>query len=337
MKPTQVLALPLAWLMLASSGGTPPVNDALITGETLPKTLSEFRLLAGKQGEQPNQRVTHYSLNTPLFSDYAEKWRYLYLPQGTRLRWNGAGLPQFPVGSVLVKSFGYPADMRRPNDNIRMIETRLLIHRKSGWVALPYVWRADGSDADLKRAGLRTTVRWTQSDGKLREVDYQVPNTNQCKGCHDVGGTLVPIGPKARNLAGSPFGTMPQVARLPVWNDPASGSLTARANAYLDANCGHCHNPKGPASNSGLNLDWEEQSLVLRGVGKRPVAAGRASGGFDFDVDAGHPERSIMIHRLESLDPGISMPELSRNAVHEEGVALLKQWIKAMPETSVAR
>lgn len=328
----KLFTLPLMWAMLASSGGTPPVNDALITGDTLPATLSEFRLLMGKQGETANQRVMPYSLTTPLFSDYAEKWRYLYLPQGAKLTWNGDGLPEFPVGSVLVKSFGYPADMRKPNANIRMIETRLLIHRSSGWVALPYVWREDGSDADLKRAGKRITVNWVHTNGKPRTVDYAVPNTNQCKGCHDVAGALVPIGPKARNLAGEPFGAMPNFARLPVWNNPASGSLSARANAYLDANCAHCHNPKGPASNSGLNLNWEEQSLVAKGVGKRPVAAGRASGGLDFDIKPGDPEQSIMIYRLKSLDPGIAMPELSRGSVHGEGVALLEEWIKDMPE-----
>lgn len=325
--------VPLGWLLLASNGGTVPVNDALITGDSLPATLSEFRLLLGKQGMQANQRVMPYTLNSPLFSDYAEKWRYLYLPKGTQLTWKGTGLPDFPVGAVLVKSFGFPADMRRPDANIRMIETRLLLHRKTGWVALPYVWRGDGSDADLKRAGMRTEVTWTHSDGKPRTVDYAVPNSNQCKGCHDVGGAIIPIGPKARNLAGSPFGLMPAVARVPVWNDPKSGSLDARAHAYLDANCGHCHNPQGPASNSGLFLNWDEQNPVAKGIGKRPVAAGRASGGFDFDIAAGHPDQSILIYRLESLDPGISMPELGRNSVHDEGVALLKQWIKQMPAT----
>ncbi len=335
MKPWQAsLAALSAWTMLASNGGTTPVNDALIISDSLPATLSQFRLLSGPQGTTPNQRLMPYSLTTPLFSDYAEKWRYLYLPKGTALAWEGDGLPRFPVGAVLVKSFGYPADMRRPEANIRMIETRLLIHRKSGWVALPYVWRADGSEADLKRAGTRTMVNWIDAAGKPRKLDYAVPNVNQCKGCHDVSGTLVPIGPKARNLAGNPFGTMPPGARLPVWNNPASGTLDQRAHAYLDANCAHCHNPKGPASNSGLNLNWEEKNPVAKGVGKRPVAAGRASGGFDFDIAPGDPASSIMIYRLKSLDPGIAMPELGRGSVHEEGVALLEQWIRTMPSAA---
>lgn len=327
------LAVVSACAVLANSaGGTPPVNDALITGDTLPATLSEFRLLSGRQGENPNQRVMPYSLRTPLFSDYAEKWRYLYIPKGAAIRWQGDGMPALPVGSVLVKSFGYRADMRAPEKAIRMVETRLLIHRQTGWVALPYVWRPDGSDADLKRAGARLTVNWIHSDGKPRSVDYAVPNVNQCKGCHDLGGTLQPVGPKARNLVGQPFGAMPQVKPVPIWNYPESGSLASRANAYLDANCAHCHNPEGPASNSGLNLNWEEKSMVARGVGKRPAAAGRASGGLEFDIAPGDPARSILIYRLKSLDPGIAMPELGRGSVHDEGVALLEQWIKEMPK-----
>ena len=73
-------------------------------------------------------------------------------------------------------------------------------------------------------------------------------------------------------------------------------------------------------------------TVVAKGVGKRPVAAGRASGGFDFDIKPGDPDHSIMIYRLKSLDPGIAMPELGRGSVHDEGVTLLEQWIKAMPK-----
>jgi hypothetical protein len=323
-----ILGLAFAWLGLVSASAPPAVNDALILGDTLPPKLSDFKLLLGRQGMTPNGGVKPYRLNTPLFSDYAEKWRYLYLPQGSKLGWTGDGLPAFPIGAVLVKSFGYPADMRKPDDAIRILETRLLVNRASGWVALPYVWNADGSDALLKRAGTRIDVRWIHTDGGKRSISYAVPNANQCKGCHDVAGAIMPIGPKARNLVGNPAG----IAQIPVWNDPKTGMVAARARAYLDVNCGHCHNPKGPASNSGLNLVWQETSDVARGIGKRPVAAGRASADLSFDVVPGHPERSIMLHRLESTEPGIAMPELGRAAVHKEGIALLSEWIKSLPE-----
>jgi hypothetical protein len=36
--------------------------------------------------------------------------------------------------------------------------------------------------------------------------------------------------------------------------------------------------------------------------------------------------------RLESVDPGVMMPELGRSLVHEEGVALVRRWIEEMPD-----
>jgi uncharacterized repeat protein (TIGR03806 family) len=326
------------WLASIGASSPAPVNDALILSDALPATLSEFRLLSGPYGETPNARVTRYTLNTPLFSDYAEKWRYAYVPAGQSAQWRDDGVLDFPVGSVLVKSFGYPADMRTPAANIKMLETRLLIRRAAGWVALPYVWNADGSDAVLKRAGTRIPVSWTHSDGSTRTISYAVPNANQCKGCHEAKGAITPIGPKAINLDdGAQLQRLvadkmldrvaPGLKRLPVWNDPASGSTAERARAYLDVNCAHCHNRDGPANTSGLWLGWQEPVGPNLGFGKRPTAAGRGSGNLDFAIAPGHPEQSYLIYRMNSLDPGIAMPELGRASVHSEGVALLSQWI----------
>jgi uncharacterized repeat protein (TIGR03806 family) len=322
--------------MLVSASAPEPVNDALILGDALPASLSEFRLLLGRQGQNPNARVTPYSLNTPLFSDYAEKFRYAYVPAGKTIAWRAEGVLDFPVGSVLVKSFGYPADFRKPDENIRILETRLLIHRASGWVALPYVWKADGSDAELKRAGTRIDVSWVQADGAKSAISYAVPNVNQCKDCHALDGVMTPIGPKARNLSSSLFAAglvkdaPARFARIPEWNTLSTGSTEARARAYLDVNCGHCHNPRGAASNSGLYLTWESAAGPNLGIGKRPVAAGQGGGALAFDISPGHPEQSILIYRLASTEPGTAMPELGRATAHREGLALLRQWITEM-------
>ena len=332
-----------AWVLLVSASPPPSVDDALIAGDTLPAKLSEFHLLSGRYGEVPNAGVTPYRLNTPLFSDYAEKFRFYYVPPGRKIGWRDDGALDFPLGSVLIKSFGYPPDMRAPARDLRILETRLLVRRPSGWVALPYVWNADGSDAELKRAGLRIDVRWIHLDGKPRAISYAVPNVNQCKGCHDDGaGGIGLIGPKARNLnrdgqleaayrAGNLDRLPANPPRLPVWDDPATGSVATRARAYLDVNCAHCHNRNGPANTSGLWLNWEQLPGPNLGIHKRPTAAGRGSGDGEFAIDPGHPERSIMLFRMQNLDPGIAMPELGRASVHEEAVALLSQWIATMP------
>ena len=117
--------------------------------------------------------------------------------------------------------------------------------------------------------------------------------------------------------------------RLPRWDDP-NAPLEGRARAYLDVNCGHCHNRDGLASNSGLYLTYEEADRSALGIEKRPVAAGRGSGGFLFSIAPGHPEQSILLYRMASTEPGVMMPELGRSLVHDEGLALVRDYIAKM-------
>ena len=63
---------------------------------------------------------------------------------------------------------------------------------------------------------------------------------------------------------------------------------------------------------------------------KAPVATGRGSGGLQYDIVPGQPDASILVYRMISTEPEIRMPELGRNLVHDEGVALIREWITAM-------
>lgn len=315
------------------------VNDAAITADGYPAALSAYGFFTDLKARSPAARVVGYDLQTPLFSDYAGKQRFIYVPAGKTAAYSATGVFDFPIGSALIKTFGYGTGAA-----FKPIETRLLLRRTAGWVAIPYVWNAEGSDAVLKRAGTRVAVSFTDPKGTARSISYAVPNQNQCKDCHAQGDAIVPIGPKARLLndgrqlqvlvkAGlldrAPAGA-PRLAR---WDDPAA-PLDARARAYLEVNCAHCHDRKGAASNSGLFLAAAEPDPTAIGILKRPVAAGRGSGGHDFAIDPGKPDASILIHRMESLEPGVAMPELGRATVHAEGVALLREWIAAMPVQS---
>ena len=330
--------LAAAGLLLAAAlwGRPGGVNDAAITGQGYPAHLSDYGFFADLAKGDPAPRVAAYDLETPLFSDYAEKHRFLYVPAGRTARYAPEQALDLPVGSALIKTFGY-----RREGAFRPLETRLLLHRAGGWVALPYVWNEAGTDADLKRAGTRIPVTFTDPSGEERRISYAVPNQNQCKDCHALNGTIVPIGAKARYLnhdgqleslvAAGMLDRVPADApRVARWDDPAA-PLEARARAYLEINCAHCHNPAGAASNSGLFLELSRTDSVARGIFKRPVAAGRGSGNRDFAIKPGDPDGSILIYRMESTDPGIAMPELGRATVHKEGVALLRRWIAAMP------
>jgi hypothetical protein len=117
---------------------------------------------------------------------------------------------------------------------------------------------------------------------------------------------------------------------LAVWDDPATGSIEARARAYIEINCAHCHNPQAAANTTGLYLTASETDPARLGVCKVPVAAGNGSGDLRFGVTPGKPEESILMRRVESVEPKVLMPELGRSVVHREGVALVRQWIDSL-------
>jgi uncharacterized repeat protein (TIGR03806 family) len=337
----QVLAV-LAGLALTSAApSAPPVALDVITGDTLPQHLSEYRFFTDAAATRPNARVVGYELNTPLFSDYSEKERFLHVPQGTKAGYTPSGALDFPVGTALIKTFAFPADLREPGRDLRVIETRVLLRRAGGWIALPYIWNSDKTDAVLARAGGRTDVAWLDREGQRQEISYRIPSSNQCKECHERAGAIEPIGPKVRNMhdgaqlerliaADLLAPATDKGPRLPRWDDE-SLPLEQRARAYVDVNCAHCHNREGGASNSGLYLGWDEADPKTIGLFKRPVAAGRGSGGFEFVIEPGHPERSILVYRMQSTEPGVAMPEQGRASVHREAVALLERWIAQMP------
>ncbi|UIP06381.1 hypothetical protein LY632_11870 [Erythrobacter sp. SDW2] len=319
--------LALAGTVMVRASGLPviTVNDAAIMGEDLPRQLSDYRFFADMDSQQPIPRVWPYRLNMPLYSDGADKLRFVYLPKGSEPLADGAGLLQFPVGSALIKTFAFGEGAAR-----RLIETRVLLHRAEGWVALPYRWNEEQTDATLVLAGGR--VELTTPAGEA--ISYRIPNKNQCKECHRLEGAVVPIGPKARNLDRewlAMLGLHPAGADvMPLWEERGGADVAMAARAYLDVNCAHCHRPGAAASNSGLDLRWEQDDPVKLGVRKRPVAAGRGSGGFAFDILPGHPERSILTFRMGSNEPGIAMPELGKSTVDAGGLALIERWIREM-------
>lgn len=323
---------------VASSAAPGDLSEATVLAPEHPPMLSNFGFFNGS-AEKPSEKLIPYELRTPLFSDYATKQRFIFLPAGANITSDEEGRIIFPIGTALIKSFGYPA----ASGGLDVLETRVLLHKASGWVALPYVWRKDGSDADLRVGGTRIPVTFEQ-DGNKASISYSVPNKNQCKQCHSVANDIMPIGPIWQNMEfprnsdqqrlSKMVPTSAQLRPYAAWDKGDAASLDERARQYLKVNCGHCHAPQGSASNSGLFLDGPLRGSAAMGIGKRPVAAGRASGDLEFIIAPGQPDRSILIKRMESTDPGIAMPELGRATVHKEGVDLLRNWIAAMPAKS---
>lgn len=81
---------------------------------------------------------------------------------------------------------------------------------------------------------------------------------------------------------------------------------------------------------SALLLTECETNEFNLGINKHPIAAGKGTGGRPYDIVKGGPEKSILLYRMESNNPGEMMPEVAKKLVHTEGVALIEEWIKKM-------
>ncbi|MCZ6616558.1 MAG: hypothetical protein O7E57_00390, partial [Gammaproteobacteria bacterium] len=245
---------------------------------------------------------------------------------------------------------GWSGDMTEVNFiDHEIIETRLLVRQAGHWDALPYVW--SGNDAYLKVTGAIREFD-IELHGQTTKFNYIVPTRNECAACHATNhstGDIQPIGLKARHLnriyPGEDYNQLSiwqktnLLMGLPEWDEVPSNarqeditvSVDRRARAYLDINCGHCHNPRGGADTSGLMLDAHTTSVRQLGYCKAPVAAGRGSGGRLYSIVPGEPDASILIYRMEISDPGSRMPELGRTLIHREGVSLLRRWVSEIP------
>jgi len=316
--------------------------------------------LAAANGTEGAGTIVPYDLNTPLFSDYAFKFRTMWIPPDATIGYTETGPLDFPDGTIFTKTFSFPADFQNPGDDIRVIETRVLLQEDGVWMALPYVWNDDQTEAYLAPTGKTVPVTWRHFDGSDRGTDYPVPNMNQCLDCHsnieDGSNRKVMslIGPKAKHLnreynvsrffpevdrmnqlallsdlgllEGAP--SPEQAPKLATFDDPDSGTLNQRARAYLDANCAHCHSPRGTAKTSGLILlaeednpnDWGVCQTIQRGIGGD-------EGAQVLDIVPGAPQDSAVVLRMKSLQGEVMMPTVGRTVNHEEGIALIEEWV----------
>jgi uncharacterized repeat protein (TIGR03806 family) len=346
-------------LFLVACSESPPVFHDI----ERPLRLSDWQLFAMDANELvPSESSIVFRPNNPLFTDYAHKLRTLWVPQSLQADIVNDEI-NYPVGSVLSKTFYYPrsssttlikvADSGLQKINLsenQLIETRLLVRKVDGWDAFGYVWNDEQTEAFLRVAGASKQVSLLDQDStQTTDFTYFVPNENQCAGCHTTvhpDGDMHPLGALFSQLnvdvstdIASPLEQMVQrgwlsdeqvFPRSKSWQDH-SASLDDRALAYLNMQCGHCHNPEGAADTSGLILDNSQTLAINRGVCKPPVAAGGGAGDLRYGIVPGQPEESILLYRMRSDKPDEMMPELGRSLIHSEGVDLISRWIAEMP------
>lgn len=286
--------------------------------------LSDYHIYTGHPSDLMEANgFIKYELATTLFTDYAEKQRLIKVPSGSALGVTNGGLPQFPDGTILVKTFFYWNDARDTSKGKRIIETRILVKSGGGWQAGTYVWNAGQNEAALVNAGMKMKVDRIDENGEQKSIRYQVPSAGQCGSCHNAGNALAPIGFKIRNLnidvdrnntainqlkyftrIGIAANIDPSLfPALPVWNSDVY-TLEQRARAYLEINCAHCHNEKGFCATSDFRPAYENA------FSQTNIAA----------------KKNKILRFLKSG----RMPLLGTTVVHREGVQLIEAYLKTI-------
>jgi len=287
-----------------------------------PKSLSAFRLFKGTMSALiPADSVVILQLSSTLFTDYTEKQRLLKLPPGTKMTAKGDGLPNFPNGTILAKTFYYTA--KQTEGEQKIIETRILQKHNDIWNVATYKWNDTQNDAVLINNGDKVAVTITKPDGKRQNIDYKIPTVYDCYDCHRNSNAITPIGPKLRNLNVAIFldgklssqlqslnnkGLLAlkgheKISKLPSYKD-SSLPIEQRARAYFEINCAHCHNPNGFAGAYSLNLSYENE----------------------FDNTGIFFNKWNIEHRMTIRD----MPKLGTTIVDKEGLKLVQQYLASL-------
>ena len=315
------------------------------TGSAPPARLSQTGLFSNLATATPVAGLIEYDINHGFWSDGTRKRRWLAIPDGTRITFDATGAWQFPVGTLIVKQFEIELQEGVASSR-RRLETRILGRRASGWFGLVYKWRSDGSDADLLADGAREslTVRSTAGD---QTFSYEYPSRSDCLRCHNAaaGGILgVRTAQLNRNFAyaaatdnqlralnhiglfASDIGDAGQYAVTPA-PDSASATLDQRARAYLDTNCGICHQPNG---GTPVSIDLRAATaLANTGALDQPPQAGDLGIANARIVASGSKERSVLWQRMRSTD-GSRMPPLGSHRLDAAGAALIGSWIDSL-------
>jgi uncharacterized repeat protein (TIGR03806 family) len=286
--------------------------------------LSDYELFTTDMSAlAPARGVEVIEIASTLFTDYAEKQRLLRIPSGTNMSIDGDGLPIFPDGTLIAKTFYYPTSKMGKR---QIIETRLLVLKDKRWSAATYRWNANQDDALLLKEGATMPVEFTDPSGRARRIDYMIPSQKDCGSCHRSGDKLTPIGPKARNLNRmvtrdgvfqNQLGYLMAkgvirdadisvLSTLPNYND-SSRLLSEKARAYLEMNCAHCHRPSGRGGRTSLNLEYET-----------PLDAT----GIDFN-------KTNILMRMGTMGE-YHMPGKGTTIIDDEGLRLITEYVKQL-------
>lgn len=298
---------------------------------SFPDRLSKTGCVDANDPKRPAPGLVPYDLESPFWSDGADKQRFLAVPDDKTITVNGDGDFDLPIGSVVVKTFTLGG---------KRIETRLLVRHEDGeWAGYSYEWNDAPTDAVLLPAS---------KSKKVGAQTWSFPGRGQCAQCHtaaagrtlglelgQLNGDLVytetnRISNQLRTLDhigmfAAPLGSIEQ---LPAYPRPAApGALEARARSYLHANCSHCHRPNGPGRGD-LDLRFATPLAATKVCGTAPALGDLGVAGAKV-VAPGSPATSVLSLRTRAVGAA-RMPPLASNVVDTVGAAVVDDWITSL-------
>lgn len=327
--------------------------------------LSDYKFFEGAlKNQNPSLNVLPYEPASSLFSDYAQKKRFVWMPRGTKATFSADDkVLELPVGAALIKTFYYKnVQNSSPAGGTRIVETRVMIRKASGWIFANYVWNADQTEAYFDMVGSFTDISWKDENNVIKSTSYRIPNEVQCMICHknkDVNGpieidTYIPIGIKPQNLnfnysynAGAKNQlskwiesgylqdnfTLPTADNTVINYNDNTRPLELRVRSYLDSNCSHCH---------AIDRHCDYRPLRFP-FSKTGGADGQTNMGVCVDtedysfapsltkiVKPGNINRSMLFYRLNTTEESFRMPLHGRTVAHDEAVILVQQWINSL-------
>ncbi len=326
-----------------------PISPVTVDLSNVPyPVLSDYNFFEGNIADQiPSFGVLPYQPISVLFSDYAKKKRFVWMPQGTSANYVSDGeLLNFPTGAVLIKTFYY--DNVLPDLNRQILETRLLIKKEDGWFFADYIWDTAQQEAylDVNGYGANVPLEWVEN-GQTNFVNYRIPSTSQCYTCHKSYQEETPIGPKPQNLNGSfdyidgvenqlqkwintgyLTASLPsQINTVVDWSDE-SQDLELRVRSYFDINCASCHSDSGHCDYRALRMNFSiTDELANLGVCVDPDTP---IPGYESSklIEPGNAEASVLFFRLHTTDEEYRMPLLGRSLRHDESIIFIQEWIE---------
>lgn len=297
----------------------------------------------------PVYGVLPFQPASQLFTDYAKKYRFIWMPDGVSGNYIADNqVFDFPVGTVLIKNFYYENVL--PSNSKKIIETRLMIRKTDEWIFANYIWNENQSEALYDMNGATIPIEWSEN-GVTKSTNYKIPNKNDCFMCHYTNNKNIPIGPKPQNLnfpINFTDGFKNQIDKLKEfgyitnqvptninsivdYND-TSKSLDLRARSYLEINCANCHREGGYAAFYPVRLNFTPQpDYPALGFCLEPNITFSVPKASHIFYPGDHT-KSAVFYRMNSLDPTVKMPMIGTTMIHEEGVSLINNWINSFEE-----